>query len=125
MQAARSRRVHGASLSMVSTWTLRTGDASISAVACCHPAFFGKEAEYSEAAQVPVCMLPAEGDVVDDAKAVLDAKPFADKCVLQRFDDQVHGFLAARGDYSKPEVAAAAGKGIQILCSFFTSCMVA
>lgn len=94
-------------------------------MACCHPAFFGKEAEYSEAAQVPVCMLPAEGDVIDDAKAVLEAKPFANKCVFQRFDDQVHGFLGARGDYSKPEVAAAAGKGIEILSSFFCSCIAA
>lgn len=94
-------------------------------MACCHPAFFGKEKEYAEVAQAPVCMLPAEGDEIDTAKEVLDTKPFSEKCVYQRFDDQVHGFLAARGDYSKPEVAAAAGRGIQILTTFLNSCMPA
>jgi dienelactone hydrolase len=71
------------------------GDPSVKAVACCHPAFFGKEKEFAEAAKVPVCMLPAEGDNIDAAKEVLDAKPFADKCVYKHFDDQVHGFLGA------------------------------
>lgn len=94
-------------------------------MACCHPAFVGKEKEYAQAAQVPVCLLPAEADVIDDAKEVLDAKPFGSKCVYQRFDDQVHGFLGARGDYSKPEVAAAAGKAIEILSNFLSSCMAA
>jgi hypothetical protein len=28
-----------------------------------------------------------------------------------------HGFMAARGDYSKPEIAPAAGKGLEILAS--------
>jgi protein XRP2 len=60
---------------------------------------------------------------MEDAKAILDKKPFADKCFFLRFDDQEHGFMAARGDYSKPEIAAAAGKGLEILANFFTQRM--
>jgi hypothetical protein len=95
------------------------GDASYSACACCHPAFFGKEKELAKAAIAPVCILPAKGDPMEDAKAILDEKPFADKCFFLRFDDHEHGFMAARGDYSKPEIAAAAGKGLEILANFF------
>lgn len=41
------------------------------------------------------------------------------RCVYQRFDDQTHGFCAARGDWSQPSVAAAATKAIGILTDFF------
>jgi hypothetical protein len=46
-------------------------------------------------------------------------RPFASRCVYKRYDDQVHGFCAARGDWSQPEVAAAAGEAIGILADFF------
>jgi hypothetical protein len=108
-------RVTHASLSML--WF--AGDKTYSACACCHPVHFGKEVEFASAAVVPVCILPAQGDPMEDAKAVLEKKPFADKCFFKRFDDQRHGFMAARGDYSQPEVAAAAGKGLELLANFF------
>jgi dienelactone hydrolase len=101
------------------------GDEAYQAVGCCHPAFFGKEQEFAAAAKAPACILPAEGDTdLAKAKAEFGKKPFADKCVYRRFDDQVHGFLAARGDYSKPEVADAAGEGIAILVDFFNKCIL-
>jgi dienelactone hydrolase len=107
------------------TVTVRAGDPALSAVACCHPAFFGKEKAYAEAARVPVCVLAADGDPMESVKEVLDAKPFADKCFYRRFDGQVHGFMAARGDFEKPEVAKAAADGVQCLADFFSACMPA
>lgn len=101
------------------------GDATYKAIACCHPAFFGKDKELAEAAVSPVCIISTADDPLEAPKAILDNKPFASTCKYQRFDDQVHGFMAARGDYSKPEVAAAAGKGIAILVEFFSACMPA
>lgn len=101
------------------------GDPNYQASACCHPAFFGKDTQLAEAAASPVCIISTAEDPLEAPKAILDTKSFADKCRYQRFDDQVHGFMAARGDYSNPEVAAAAGKGIGILADFFSLCMPA
>ena len=57
---------------------------------------------------------------------VLDENPqIASKCVYQRFDEQEHGFMAARGDWSKPEVAGAATQGIQLLTNFFSNVLKA
>lgn len=70
-----------------------------------------------------MCFLPAKGDPMEDAKAELDKKPFADQCVYRRFDDQEHGFMAARGDWSDAKVAAAAGEGIELLGGFFDKLM--
>lgn len=99
------------------------GEDAYCASACCHPAFFGKETALAEAATSPVCILPAKGDPMEDAQAVLQGKPFADKCLFRRFDDQEHGFMAARGEWEKPEVAKAAGEGIKLLVQFFNGAM--
>eukprot|EP00892_Ulva_mutabilis_P003395 jgi/Ulvmu1/1427/UM011_0156.1 len=101
------------------------GSTSYKASACCHPAFFGQDKQLAEAACCPVCIISTAEDPLETPKAVLDTKSFAGKCKYQRFGDQVHGFMAARGDYSKPEVAAAAGKGIGVLADFFSACMPA
>jgi len=50
---------------------------------------------------------------------ILAAKPFCDKCVHVPFPDQVHGWMAARGDWTKPKVAAAAGRATDILVAFY------
>lgn len=41
------------------------------------------------------------------------------KCVFRRYDDMVHGFCGARGDYSDPRVAAAAGEATAAVADFF------
>lgn len=51
----------------------------------------------------------------------LASKAFADKCVYKRFEDQTHGFCAARGDWAQPDVAAAATEAIGMLSSFFAA----
>jgi dienelactone hydrolase len=99
---------------------LRAGaDVQISAVGCVHAAFFGQEKTIAEQSQAPVIMLPAKGDPMEALKEVFDEKPYAAKCVYRRFDDQTHGFCAARGDWTKPEVAAAATEAIDLLSAFF------
>jgi hypothetical protein len=52
---------------------------------------------------------------------VTDTKPWGSRCVFRRFDNQTHGFCAARGDWSQPGVAAAATEAISILAGFFTA----
>lgn len=52
----------------------------------------GEEKALAEACVMPVCVLPANGDPMDDVKAVMDTKPLGPKCIYQRFDDQTHGF---------------------------------
>lgn len=98
---------------------MRAADDDVKAVSCCHPAFFGKEKEYAAAAVHPVAILPAGGDPMEDAREILSAKPFADKCLFRRFDDQVHGWMAARGEWEKPQVAAAAGQAVELLVEFY------
>eukprot|EP01025_Chloroclados_australasicus_P000346 TRINITY_DN10193_c0_g1_i2.p4 TRINITY_DN10193_c0_g1~~TRINITY_DN10193_c0_g1_i2.p4 ORF type:complete len:158 (-),score=26.61 TRINITY_DN10193_c0_g1_i2:293-766(-) len=94
-------------------------DTNFSACAMMHPALFGKDEEYAEAVQMPICMLSTADDPLESVKAVMDKKDFGDKCYYERFNDQVHGFMGARGDYSQDYVANAAGKVINILVDFF------
>ena len=48
-------------------------------------------------------------------------RDFGPRCVYKRFDDQTHGFCAARGDWSQPEVAAAATEAIGIIADFLNA----
>ena len=99
---------------------LRAGaDAQFSAVGCVHPTFFGSDELFADQNQAPAIILPANGDPMESVKAVFDKKPYGPKCVYRRFDDQTHGFCAARGDWTKPEVAAAASEAIGLLAAFF------
>lgn len=100
------------------------GDASFAANACCHPAFFGKEQDLAQKVTNPVCILPTKDDPMEDIKAVLDKDAaIGPKCFYRRYDDQEHGFLAARGDYKDPKVAEAAGKALEDLTGFFNANM--
>lgn len=93
----------------------------VAATAGAHPTFFGKEQEIAARLRGPVVLLPTKGDpgesVVEAAKKA--GLPFAGECVVRRFDDQVHGFMAARGDYSDEKVRAAAGEGVAEIAKFF------
>jgi hypothetical protein len=52
------------------------------------------------------------------ARAALQAGPFSDSCVHAAYDDQVHGFLTARGEWSDPKVAAAATEALALIIKF-------
>uniref|UniRef100_A0A7S3QXW6 Dienelactone hydrolase domain-containing protein n=1 Tax=Dunaliella tertiolecta TaxID=3047 RepID=A0A7S3QXW6_DUNTE len=96
-----------------------SGEGLVSAAAGCHPAFFSKDKDLAAKVQCPVALLPAKGDPMESLKEVLDTKPFASSCLYQRFDNQQHGFMAARGDWSQPEIASEASKAVGILAEFF------
>jgi protein XRP2 len=99
------------------------GDAElgVSASACPHPTFFGREAEMGKNLRGPVLLLPAKGDPAEAVVAAAQAAglPFAQQCRVRRFDDQVHGFMAARGDYGDEAVRQAAGEGVGEVAAFF------
>ncbi|EFJ49549.1 hypothetical protein VOLCADRAFT_89871 [Volvox carteri f. nagariensis] len=105
---------------------LRAGQdgATFSGAGGAHPALFGKDADLAEKVACPVILLPAKGDASYEVfQKALGSRPYGNKCVYQRFDDQVHGFVAARGDWSDPAVAAAAGKAIHLMTHFLTEVM--
>ena len=60
---------------------------------------------------------------MEDTKAITDTKPFANKCMYQRFDDQKHGFMTSRGDFAEPYILEAVEKAIGLFDSFFSACM--
>lgn len=98
------------------------GDTSFAANACCHPAFFEKEKDLAQKVKNPVCILPTKDDPMEGIKEILDKdESIGPKCFYRRYDDQEHGFLAARGEYKDPKVSEAAGKAIEDLTSFFKS----
>ena len=75
-----------------------------------HAAFFGKEKELAEKATNPICLLPTKDDPMEDVQQIMEKKDVASKCFFKRYDDQVHGFLAARGDFKDEQVAKRAGE---------------
>jgi len=79
-------------------------------------------AEHGTNSAVPLCLLPSgEDPPVDDIMAELASKPFADKCVSQFYADEVHGFLAARGNWGDEARGAAAHDALGRLVAFFAS----
>jgi protein XRP2 len=94
---------------------------SFSAAGFCHPSWFGKEKERAADVKVPICCCSAAGDPLEAVQEVLEKTEVGSKCVYRRFGDMTHGYCAARGDFSKPEVAAAVGETLKILTEFFNT----
>jgi dienelactone hydrolase len=60
--------------------------------------------ELAEQMTIPGCFLPASDDPsIEPVREVLDQKAFGDRCVYQTFENQTHGFVAARGDWANDE----------------------
>uniref|UniRef100_A0A061QT32 Dienelactone hydrolase family protein n=1 Tax=Tetraselmis sp. GSL018 TaxID=582737 RepID=A0A061QT32_9CHLO len=96
-------------------------DPKFGAVACVHPNFKllpGMGGPAADEARCPVALMPAKGDDVEKVKDGIYQKEFVGKCLYKEFPEQVHGFMAARGDWTDPKVAAAATEGIEKLCAF-------
>jgi len=67
----------------------------------------------------PIYYAPAAKDMAADAvKKILDEKDFAKKCVYHTFDTMEHGFCAARGDWTKPDIRKNAELAMSELISF-------
>lgn len=96
----------------------------VAAAALVHPSLFNRDAELAAAAACPVAVLAAKGDPLESIKAVFDARPdLAPRCVYRRYDGMTHGYMAARGDFAAPEVAAAVGESIELLAGFFKAAL--
>ena len=75
--------------------------------------------------QCNIAYFPAQGDVdCEPFIATLHAKGLAHS-YTKRYEDQIHGFCAARGDWNKPEVLAAAEEVITASVTFFGQCLEA
>ncbi|KAJ1907333.1 hypothetical protein LPJ81_000815 [Coemansia sp. IMI 209127] len=83
-----------------------------------HPSMLEKE-DFEEAAG-PILLLPTKDEAdFTEFFAIAKAKPFGEASYHERFDNQIHGFCAARGDFSKPEVIGDVNKAIQLTAGFF------
>jgi len=70
----------------------------------------------------PICALPAQTDAdLAPFMKLLENKAFFSKCYHERFDDCIHGWVGARGDFSDPTKARRAMDAIAILVKFFHS----
>jgi protein XRP2 len=76
-------------------------------------------------AQCNIAYFPANGDVdCEPFIATLQGKGFSHS-YTKRYEDQIHGFCAARGDWNKPDVMAAAEEVIAASIAFFNQCLEA
>lgn len=89
----------------------------IDGTAGAHPTFFGKEKELAPKLRAPVLLLPTKEDPVLESGAGGKGAEVR----VRRFDDQVHGFMAARGDYKDEKVREAAGQGVGEVATFISS----
>lgn len=86
-----------------------------SAVAEVHPAMV--DPADAKGIKVPLCML-ASGD--EDANAVKEfGKALSVENHIETFSDQIHGWMAARGDLEKEEVKKEYERGYQVLLDFY------
>jgi len=91
----------------------------IAAAASCHPSFL--TAELAGAVPVPMAFLLSRDEApMEDVKAVLDKKPFADRCVWERYDD-VHGWTGARLDLGDAAQVARAEQAYAVVAKFFAA----
>ncbi|OBZ84836.1 hypothetical protein A0J61_07106 [Choanephora cucurbitarum] len=86
-----------------------------------HPSFV--DVKDAEAAQAPILALPSKDEPdMTEYMEVLSKKPFASLCKHVRFDDQPHGFCAARGNFEDETNVKRATEAIQLTVDFFHQC---
>ncbi|KAG1057652.1 hypothetical protein G6F43_000508 [Rhizopus delemar] len=86
-----------------------------------HPSFV--DVKDAESAGAPILALPSKDEPdMTEYFEILSKKPFGSLCEHYRFDDMVHGFCAARGDYDNEENRKRATEAIQLTVNFFSKC---
>lgn len=85
-----------------------------SAVAA-HPAMV--DANDAPDVTIPILLLPSSGEDKNDVGSY--EKALKVKHEVEWYDDQVHGFLAARANLEDPKVVAAYEKGYQKIISWY------
>ena len=90
-------------------------DSKFSAAAEAHPAMVDPNDAPNIA--VPLCLLASKDEDAEAVKAFEKALKVPSQ--VHTFDDQVHGFMAARGDLTDEKVRAEYERGYQTLLDFF------
>ncbi|RCI04753.1 hypothetical protein CU098_008397 [Rhizopus stolonifer] len=86
-----------------------------------HPSFV--DVKDAEKAGAPILAIPSKNEPdMTEYMQILSKKPFGALCKHVRFDDQDHGFCAARGNYADEQNAKRANEAIQMTAQFFTEC---
>lgn len=85
------------------------------AAAACHPAMV--DANDAPQVTIPIMMLPSKDESKDDVNKY--KQNLKVKNQVEWFDDQVHGFMAARGDLEDESVKKAYEKGYEMLSKWF------
>ena len=86
-----------------------------SAVAQVHPAMV--DPKDADNVKVPFCCLASQDEPADDIKAFKDNLKVEKH--VETFPDQIHGWMAARGDLSNPKVKSEYERGYKTLLTFF------
>jgi len=98
-------------------------DRLVSCIASPHPSFVDEND--AKAATGPWLLMPTKTDPpMLEAKAVMETNQWKAQNVFIRFDDQIHGFLGARGDWSDATVAARTNEAIGLIVKFFNANLV-
>jgi len=85
------------------------------AAASCHPAMV--DANDAPGIKIPFAMLPSKDEPKEDVEKWQKAVKV--KNIVQWWPNQVHGFMAARGDLKDPAVKSDYEKAYQLLLNFF------
>jgi len=85
------------------------------AAASCHPAMV--DANDAPGVKIPFAMLPSKDEKKEDVEAW--QKAIKVKNIVQWWPEQVHGFMAARGNLKDPKVKGDYEKAYQLLLNFF------
>lgn len=85
------------------------------AAAACHPAMV--DANDAPEVTIPIMMLPSKDESKDDVNKY--QQNLKVKNQVEWFDNQVHGFMAARGDLEDESVKKAYEKGYSLLTKWF------
>jgi dienelactone hydrolase len=90
-------------------------DTLFKAAASCHPAMV--DANDAPGITIPFIMLPSKDEPKEDVEKW--QKAVKTKNTVEWFPNQVHGFMAARGDLKDDAVKADYEKAYQMLLNFF------
>lgn len=85
------------------------------AAASCHPAMV--DANDAAGVTIPFAMLPSKDEPKEDVEKWQQA--IKTKNIVQWWPNQVHGFMAARGDLKDPAVESDYKKAYELLLNFF------
>ncbi|KAK3191130.1 hypothetical protein K4F52_002716 [Lecanicillium sp. MT-2017a] len=96
--------------------TVNSASNPFSAAASVHPAMV--DAADATSIKVPFMMLASGDEPADDVKKFEDALTVPKH--VERFDDQIHGWMAARSDLSNDRVKAEYERGYKTLLKFFS-----